>query len=190
MLILVWRQYTGDRAFARQVPLSVCPADIQRQTRCCRSCSTITVGLRLVKRIRDGKTVAEVVSSARRYAGHVRDIECASEAARFVDRGAALIRKNCDVPVATIRKWREACREYGSGEQLTDRKLANILAAMYKDVSADQIAEAVREARVQAAKAKTRRDMKKSAAWRRVAANLEAMRRSIVDEGCVPVPYP
>jgi len=130
------------------------------------------------------------VGSARAYARDVRDIECASEAKLFVGRSAELIRKNCAVPVTAIKRWQDAARDFGSGGGFTDRKLANFLAAMYKDVSAAQIAEAVREATAQAAKAKARQDRKKASQWRRVAANLEAMRQSIADGGFVPVPYP
>lgn len=146
--------------------------------------------LRLVKKVRDGKTVADAVAFARAYARDVRDIECVSEAANQVGRSAEVIRKNCVAPVATIRRWRDAARDFGSGQGYTDRKLANFLAAMYKDVRAAQVAEAVREATAQSAKAKARQDKKKASQWRRAAANLEAMRLSIADGGFVPVPYP
>jgi hypothetical protein len=146
--------------------------------------------LRLVKKVREGRTVAQAVGLAPAYARDVRDIECANEAARFVGRSAALIRKHCVVPVAVIRNWRDAAQVFGSGRGFTDRKLANFLAGMYKEVSAAQIAEAVREARAQAAKAKARHDTKKAAQWRRAAANLGAMCQSITEGGFVPVPYP
>lgn len=146
--------------------------------------------LRLVKKVREGKTVAQAVGLARSYASDVRDVECVSEAARFVGRSAGLIRKNCGLPVAVIRRWQQAARDFGDGREYTDRKLANFLAGMCKEVSAAQIAEAVREAYAQEAKAKSRKDSKKATQWRKVAANLEAMRKSIVGGGFVPVPYP
>ena len=146
--------------------------------------------LRLVKRIREGKTVAEAVASARAHARDVRDVECAAEAARFVGRSAERIRKNCAVPVAVITRWVDAARELGSGRGLTDRKLANFLAAMLKEVSAAQLAEAAREAAAQAARSRARRDPKKASQWRKVAANLEAMRQAIAEGVGVPLPYP
>ena len=109
--------------------------------------------LRLVKRIREGMTVADAVASARAYAKDVRDIECAGEAARLVERGAERARRNCAVPVAVIRLWEGAASDFGSGREFTDRKLAFFLSGMYKTVSAAQVAEAVREAVAQAAKA-------------------------------------
>jgi hypothetical protein len=143
--------------------------------------------LRLVKKIRDGQSVADAVAFATTYAQDVRDGQCAEEAALQVGRSADRIRKNCSVPVAVIKRWQDAARELGTGEHLTDRKLANFLKAMFQEVQAAQIAEAVREASAQTAKAK---DKAKAAQWRRAAANLEAMRKSITDGSCVAVPYP
>ena len=57
-------------------------------------------------------------------------------------------------------------------------------------VSSAVVAEAVREASAQAAKAKARHDTKKASQWRRAAANLAAMCQSITDGGFVPVPHP
>jgi hypothetical protein len=146
--------------------------------------------LRLVKKVREGKTVAAAVGLARAYARDVRDIECAGEATRFVGRSAGLIRRNCAVPTTVIRRWREAARDYGSGAAHTDRKLANFLAAMCREVSVAQIANVVREASAQVAKAKARKDAKKSSGWRKVAANLEAMRQSIAHRVGVAIPFP
>ena len=148
------------------------------------------LALRLVKKVREGRTVADAVALARAYATDVRDIDCVYEAAQQVGRSAVLIRKHCAVPVAVIKEWQNATQVLGSGRQLTDRKLANRLKQMYKDVHAAALAEAVREASAQEAKAKARHDKKKAWQWHRAAANLAAMRQSITDGGFIPVPYP
>ena len=61
---------------------------------------------------------------------------------------------------------------------------------MYQDVRGAQVAEAVREAGAQVEKAKALHNKQKASRWRKVTANLEAMRQSICDGGSVPVPYP
>lgn len=146
--------------------------------------------LRLVKKVREGRTVANAVTLARAYAKDVRDIDCVYEAERHVGRSAMQIQKHCAVPVARIEEWQDKTRDLGTGRQFTDRKLANLLAKMFKDVHGAAVAEAVREASAQAAKAKARHDTKKAAQWRRAAANLAAMCQSITEGGFVPVPYP
>ncbi len=148
------------------------------------------LALRLVKKVREGRTVAEAVGLARAYAIDVRDIDCVYEAAQQVGRSASQIRKHCAIPVAVIKEWRNATQDLGFARQLTDRKLTNLFAKMYKDVHGAVVAEAAREASVQAEKAKARHDKQKASQWRRAAANLEAMRQSIMDGGFVPVPYP
>jgi hypothetical protein len=130
------------------------------------------------------------VALAETYARHVRDTECVYEAANLVGRSAVQIRKHCELPVAVIARWQGVARDLGSVRHLTDRKLANFFSAMYKEVHEAQIAEAVREAGKQAAKAKARKDKSKATRWRRAEANLDAMRRSITDGGFIPVPYP
>jgi hypothetical protein len=146
--------------------------------------------LRLVKKVREGRTVANAVALARAYAMDVRDIDCVYEAQQQVGRSAVQIRKHCAVPVAVIKEWQNATRDLGSGRQWTDRKLANLLAKMLKDVHGAVVAEAAREASAQAAKANARHDTKKASQWRRAAANLGAMCQSITDGGFVPVPHP
>jgi hypothetical protein len=148
------------------------------------------LALRLVKKVREGATVADVIATAEAYARDVRDIDCSYDAALLVGPLAVQIRKHCVIRDDVISRWREAARDFGSGQQFTDRKLANFLQKMYKEVHGAQVAEAAREAIAQSAKAKARGDKKKAERWRRVAANLEAMRQSITDGGFVPVPYP
>ncbi len=148
------------------------------------------LGCRLVKKVREGRSVASAVGLAREYAIDVRDIDCVYEASRHVGRSAMQVRKNCTVPLAVIREWQKATKDLGSGEQWTDRKLANLFAKMYKDLHGVMVAEAAREASAQAAKAKARRDTKKASQWQRAAANPEAMRQSITEVGFVPVPHP
>lgn len=146
---------------------------------------------RLVKSIREGRAVADAVASAEAYARDVRDTECAYEAARLIGQEAEQIRKYCTVPATVITRWQEdAAREFGRDQEFTDRKLARFLAAMYQDVRAAQVAEAVREAGAQAEKAEATKDQQKASQWRRVQANLEAMQQSISGGGFVAVPYP
>jgi len=145
---------------------------------------------RLVKSVRDGWTLAEAVASAEAYARDVRDIECVYEATRLMGRDAEQIHKNCGVPATIITHWQEeAVRKFGRSQDATDRKLARFLAAMYRDVRAAQVAEAVREAGAQAEEAEVNKDQQKAGKWRRVQANLEAMRQSISCGGFVPVPF-
>lgn len=146
--------------------------------------------LRLVKKVREGRTVAKAVALARAYAMDVRDINCVYEAEQHVGRSAVQIRKHCAVPVAIIKEWQDKTRDLDTGKQLSDRKLANLLAKMFKELHGAAVAEAVREASAQAAKAKARHNTKKAAQWRRAAANLAAMCQSITEGGFVPVPYP
>ena len=148
------------------------------------------LALRLVKKVREGATVADVVASAEAYARDVRDIDCSYHAGLLVGRLAGRLRKHCAVPVDVIMRWQDAARDLGSGQQVTDRKLANFLQKMYKEVHGAQVAAAAREASTQSAKARARGDKKSAERWRRVAANLEAMRQSITAGGFVPVPYP
>ena len=148
------------------------------------------LALRLVKRIREGRTVAATVPLARAFARDVWDIDCVYEAARQVGPSARQIPKQCAVPVAVIKEWQIATQVLVSGQHLGDRKLANLLAKMYKDVHAAALAEAVRVANARSAKAKARHDTKKARQWHRAAANLAAMRQSITDGGFIPVPYP
>lgn len=146
---------------------------------------------RLVKSVREGRTVADAVASVEAYARDVRDIECAHEAARLVGQDAEQIRKNCAVPATVVTRWQEdAARDFGRGQEFTDRKLARFLAAMYRDVRAAQVAEAVREAGARAEEAEALQGQQKASQWRRVQANLEAMRQSISGGGFVPVPCP
>lgn len=145
---------------------------------------------RLVKSVREGRTVEDAVASAEMYAKDVRDIECAIEASRLIARGAEQIRM-CAVPVAVIAHWQQAAiQEFGSGREFTDRKFTRFLASMYRDVRAAQVAEATREAAAQAKVAETIADEQRAAKWRAIEANLDAMRRSISEGGFVPVPYP
>jgi len=146
---------------------------------------------RLVKRVREGETVVDVIASAESFARDVRDIECAREAARVVGLDADLIRKNCPVAAAVIARYQQDCgNDFGPGKEFTDRKLARFLTGMYRDLRAAQVAEAVREAAVRAAEAEAAQDDRKAAAWRKAEANLEAMRLSITGGGFVPVPCP
>jgi hypothetical protein len=108
-----------------------------------------------------GGTVADTVPLARAFARDVWNIDCVYEAALQVGRSAAQIPKHCAVPVAVIKEWQIATQALGSGRRLGDRKLANLLARMYKDVHAAALAEAVRVALAQSAKAKARHDKKK-----------------------------
>lgn len=146
---------------------------------------------RLVKSIREsGTPVADAIASAEAYARDVRDVECAHEAARTVGMDVSAIRTNCAVPAAVIAAWQEkAARDFGPDQEFTDRKLARFLTGMYREVRAAQMAEAVREAGVQAEAAESAGDEKKAYNWRRAEANLRAMWQSVTQGGFVPVPY-
>ena len=147
---------------------------------------------RLVKSIRaNGAPVAEAIGGAEAYAREVRDVECAFEAAGIVGPDVSKLRTHCAVPTAVIAQWQEkAAREFGPDREFTDRKLARFLTAMYRDIRAAQMAEAVREAGAQAATAEAAGDERKASDWRRAEAKLQAQWQSVAGGGFVPVPSP
>lgn len=146
---------------------------------------------RIVKSVREGQVLADALACVEGFARDVRDTECAREAAGIVGRDTELIRRNCALPVALIARWREdAARDFGPGREFTDHKFVRFLTAMFREVRAAQVAEAVREAGAQAAGAEARQDEQQASKWRRVEANLTAMGQSITGGGFVPVPHP
>jgi hypothetical protein len=147
---------------------------------------------RLVKSIREnGTPVAEAIGGAEAYAREVRDVECAFEAAGIVGQDVSRLRTQCPVPAAVIRLWQEkAAREFGPDQEFTDRKLARFLTAMYRDVRAAQMAEAVRAAGALAVAAEEAGDERKARDWRRVEERLLAQWQSVTAGGFVPVSPP